>query len=134
MGVVYRRTASFNPPPCFSKAPYFFLKRGIFFRGAHFLTRADFVDDSANRFYRQPTNQVSVPTHPRTTKMNKYTFIQNSAPFSTPPNIDTPGGYIFYQRKTPLFRGGWALIQEVVDGHLDSTEALIGASGIDLCS
>ena len=107
MGVVYRRTASFNLPPHFFKGPPFFLEAGgIFLRGP-FFTRADFVDDSANRFYRQPTNQVSVPTHPLTTKMNKYTFIQNSAPFSTPTNIDTPGGYIFYQRKTPLFRGGW---------------------------
>lgn len=107
MGVVYRRTASFNSSPVFFKGPHFFLRRGMFFRGTHFFTRADFVDDSVNRFYRQPTNQVSVPTHPRTTKMNKYTFIQNSASFSTPTNIDTPRGYIFYQRKTPLFRGEW---------------------------
>ena len=66
--------------------------------------------------------------------MNKYTFIQNSAPFSTPTNIDTPGG-IFFTKEEPLFfEGNGDLIQEVVDGHLDSTEALIGASGIDLCS
>lgn len=68
MGVVYRRTASFNPPPVFFKGPLFFLRAGIFFRGAHFFTRADFVDDSANRFYRQPTNQVSVVVQPERQK------------------------------------------------------------------
>lgn len=133
MGVVYRRTASFNLPSHFFKGPHFFLRRGYFFRGAHFFTRADFVDDSANRFYRQPTNQVSVPTHPRTTKMNKYTFIQNSALSRRPQILIPPGGIFFTKEKPLFFEGVGALIQEVVDGHLDSTEALIGASGIDLC-